>query len=60
MEVDAATWRKAKRSEGGANNCVEIAIASGAVRDSKNPDGPVLAVDVLRLLAAARLGQLDH
>lgn len=37
------TWVKAKRS--GANGqCVEIASAAGriAIRDSKDPDGPVL------------------
>jgi hypothetical protein len=39
-------WRKSSRSNGnGGNNCVEVAFAgmSIGVRDSKNPDGPVLA-----------------
>ena len=38
-------WRKSSRSNNGGN-CVEIAELPGggrAVRDSKNPDGPVLA-----------------
>jgi hypothetical protein len=37
------TWRKSTRSNG-SGNCVEIAtIGDGiGVRDSKNPDGPVL------------------
>ena len=43
-DFTGATWRKSSRS---ANNgqCVEVAFASGAVgvRDSKNPNGPVLA-----------------
>ncbi len=38
-------WRKSSRSTGHPNNCVEIATAPGlhGVRDSKNPDGAVLA-----------------
>ena len=38
-------WRKSSRSTGG-NNCVEVAQASTSclVRDSKNPDGALLAV----------------
>lgn len=40
-----ATWRKSSFSQNGGN-CVEVAnLATGiAVRDSKNPDGPVLAI----------------
>jgi Domain of unknown function (DUF397) len=36
-------WRKSSHS-GGGNDCVEIAAVDfrTAVRDSKNPDGPVL------------------
>lgn len=37
-------WRKSSRS-GVQSNCVEIGN-TGALRDSKNPDGPSLAVDV--------------
>ena len=43
----ALIWRKSTRSSGG--NCVEIAVSAdtGAVlmRDSRNPDGPVLEFD---------------
>jgi len=39
-------WRKGSRSNGnGGNNCVEVANMDDggvAVRDSKNPSGPVL------------------
>lgn len=39
-----AQWRKSSRSQNGANNCVEVADLrrQQAVRDSKNPTGPVL------------------
>jgi hypothetical protein len=52
------TWRKSSYSgtaEG--SDCVELA-AHGAVRDSKNPDGPVLNADIAALVAAAKLGQI--
>lgn len=41
-----ATWRKSTRSGGNGGNCVEVATAGDhiGVRDSKNPDGPVLIV----------------
>jgi hypothetical protein len=37
-------WRKAKASGSGQGSCVEVAAlgASFAVRDSKDPGGPVL------------------
>lgn len=40
-------WRKSSRSGGNGGNCVEIARTRAAVglRDSKDPDGPVLAVE---------------
>lgn len=40
-------WRKSSRS-GSESNCVEVAFgeASTAVRDSKNPNGPVLAFPI--------------
>lgn len=49
-------WRKASRS-GAESNCVELAN-TGAVRDSKNPGGPALTVDLQPLLAAVKLGRV--
>lgn len=57
------TWRKASRSGENGNSCVELACGREvrAVRDSKNPDGPVLtwtpaAVDAF--FADVRSGRL--
>jgi hypothetical protein len=48
-------WRKSSYS-GGGENCVEL--ADSAVRDSKDPDGPVLSVDVTALVAAVKTGRI--
>lgn len=60
-------WRKSSRSggnNGGGSNCVEVASVRDAVlvRDSKDPDGPRLAVSpgaFTAFAAAAGSGQLD-
>ena len=39
------TWRKSRFSAE-QTDCVEVAGALNAIRDSKNPDGDVLVVDV--------------
>lgn len=43
MDLSTATWRKSSRSQGGGQNCVEVAALQGAIaiRDSKDPHGPV-------------------
>ena len=46
-------WRKSSYS-GEEGACVELAHALDTVRDSKNPGGPMLTVDVRQLLAAIR------
>ncbi|MFG2000215.1 DUF397 domain-containing protein [Spirillospora sp. NPDC048911] len=42
----AAVWRKSSHSGSGSGTCVEVAAADRvvAVRDSTDPDGPVLAL----------------
>ncbi|MEV6154297.1 DUF397 domain-containing protein [Nonomuraea sp. NPDC052129] len=65
--IDPATliWRKSRHSDGG-NGCVEVAVSDAApsdalhkadrgplvlIRDSENPNGPVLAFTDLELKA---------
>lgn len=44
VDLSRAVWRKSTRSGPNCDNCVEVAFVDGAVavRDSKDPDGPVL------------------
>jgi Domain of unknown function (DUF397) len=47
MDLTRAVWRKSSYSSGNGGNCVEIAgNVPGAVvvRDSKDPNGPVLTL----------------
>ena len=53
------TWRKSSYSGADNGNCVELANL-GAVRDSKNPTGPMLAVNLTEFLTAVKTGHLDH
>lgn len=43
MSALNAEWRKSSRS-GTQGNCVEVRVIDGTIelRDSKNPDGPIL------------------
>ncbi|MFR9778758.1 DUF397 domain-containing protein [Micromonospora sp. MS34] len=48
MDLTGARWRKSTRSNGSGGNCVEVADnlpGVVAVRDSKDPAGPVLAFE---------------
>jgi hypothetical protein len=55
-DLSGAKWRKSTRSGGSGNQCVEVAGLSDtiAVRDSKNPDGPVLLFGVSDFAAFLR------
>ena len=48
-ELSAATWIKSSYSGDNGGDCIEIAPAFHGtalpVRDSKNPDGPVLVIN---------------
>jgi hypothetical protein len=64
MKVDlaTATWRKSSHS--GQNGCVEVAHGDDqiAVRDAKDPSGPVLRFTVHEwraFLAGVRDGEFD-
>lgn len=48
-----STWRKSSFSAEGNTECVELA-PWGEVRDSKNPTGPTLKVDIRQLISAAK------
>ncbi|MCS7476513.1 DUF397 domain-containing protein [Umezawaea endophytica] len=55
------TWRKST-SSGANTSCVEVANSLDAVRDSKNPSGPVLSVDraeFTAFLADVKSGRFD-
>ncbi|MFI0445813.1 DUF397 domain-containing protein [Actinomadura sp. 6N118] len=45
MDLSTVIWRKSSYSMPAGEDCVEVAWAAPvhAVRDSKDPDGPVLA-----------------
>lgn len=50
-------WHKSSFS-GSGGNCVQVRQDLAAVRDSKNPGGPTLAVDLSRLSAIVKSGKL--
>ncbi|HEY1573683.1 MAG TPA: DUF397 domain-containing protein [Pseudonocardiaceae bacterium] len=47
------SWRKASYSSNGTS-CVELAGDLAAVRDSKNPGGPILRVDLRPFVRAVK------
>ncbi|GAA1833021.1 DUF397 domain-containing protein [Actinomadura chokoriensis] len=61
MDLKNATWRKSSHSGSNGGDCVELAGVAGtdpagmlAVRDSKDPDGPVLLLTREALRTAVR------
>jgi hypothetical protein len=54
-------WKKSSRS-GPNTNCVQLSATLTAVRDSKNPTGPIMTVAPSRLTAfleATKAGRFD-
>lgn len=44
MDLNRAAWRKSSYSGNNGGACIEVVAArTVAVRDSKDPDGPILA-----------------
>ncbi|SNR42729.1 DUF397 domain-containing protein [Actinomadura mexicana] len=62
MDLKHAKWRKARRSLSNGGECVELAGVGGAVavRDSKDPDGPVLLLTRATLRTAVRSAADTH
>ena len=64
MDLSRITWRTASYSSSNGGTCVEVAGAGHAVavRDSKDPDGPKLAITPQRWQAftcRVKKGTLD-
>jgi hypothetical protein len=53
-------WRKSSRSGGTNGNCIELANTLYAMRDSKNPNGPVLSANLSGMVTAIKGGHLER
>ncbi|WP_433229683.1 DUF397 domain-containing protein [Actinomadura formosensis] len=56
MDLKNATWHKSSYSGSNGGDCVELAGLPGAVavRDSKDPDGPILLLNRAALRSAVQ------
>ncbi|MER6994063.1 DUF397 domain-containing protein [Saccharopolyspora hirsuta] len=52
-------WQKSSYS-GQETHCVELSDPRGLIRDSKDPGGPRLAVDVAGFLRAVKAGRFER
>ncbi|GAB3438857.1 DUF397 domain-containing protein [Actinophytocola sediminis] len=52
------TWRSSSYS-GTDGNCVQIRGDLAAIRDSKNPTGPNLSINLPNLVTAVKTGRLQ-
>jgi hypothetical protein len=52
-------WRTSSFSSNGTD-CVEVFHDLAAVRDSKNPNGPTLRVDLSSIMVAIKVGYLER
>ncbi|MFD0899079.1 DUF397 domain-containing protein [Actinomadura sediminis] len=62
MDLSNATWRKSTYTGSNGGNCVELAALPGAVgvRDSKDPDGPVLLLRPAALREAVQAASAER
>ncbi|MFB4304730.1 DUF397 domain-containing protein [Actinomadura sp. GTD37] len=63
MDLTNTKWRKSSYSGSNAAECVELADVAGAivaVRDSKDPDGPVLLLTRAALRTAVQSTTETH
>ncbi|MBM4794853.1 DUF397 domain-containing protein [Streptomyces sioyaensis] len=61
-DLTGAVWRKSSYSDGGADNCVEVADGfpdAVPVRDSKNPEGPALLIPAMAWADFIRQAKAD-
>ena len=63
-DLTGAPWRKSRRSDSNGGQCVEVASVGDniAVRDSKNPTGPVLIFTLAEwaaLIGGVKDGEFD-
>jgi uncharacterized protein DUF397 len=52
------TFRKSSHSTANSQDCVEVANSLCALRDSKNPHGPMLRANVAMLVADIKSGRI--
>ncbi len=63
MDLSNLAWRRSNRSTSSGGNCVELAETAGAVvavRDSKDPHGPVLLLTRAALRTAVQSAAVTH
>ncbi|MER7542005.1 DUF397 domain-containing protein [Actinomadura sp.] len=63
MDLRNVKWRKSSYTGSNGGNCVELAEVAGsvvAVRDSKDPDGPVLLLTRTALRTAVQTVRDAH
>lgn len=65
LDLSSVTWRKASRSSGSGNDCVELATVGNlvAVRDSKHPERHTMLVSrsaLQQLVEEIRAGHHDR
>lgn len=53
-------WRKSSFSGGDNGDCVELRSNLDALRDSKNPGGPMLEAQLGEFIAAVKSGAFDR